>query len=173
AHLRRDDLVACSRRYARASGAPVHEHVSVTHVAPFRGGFRVDTDGGRWRTRNVVVATGDSAIPHLPEAAASAPRFLHQIHTSSYRNPAPPPPGGVPGGGAGPSGQQIAAELRRAGRTVVLAAGRHARMMRRYRGRDIFAWLKDLGDLDRTVDEVHDEVAAKQTPSFALTGAVG
>jgi putative flavoprotein involved in K+ transport len=171
-YLRRDELVDYLRRYAGANGAPVHEHVAVTRVEPFRGGFRVDTDGGRWQARNVVVATGDSAIPRVP-VAASAPPALHQIHASRYRNPAALPPGGVLVVGAGPSGQQIAGELRRAGRTVVLAVGSHARMMRRYRGRDIWAWLKDIGDLDRTLDEVHDAVAAKRTPSFALTGANG
>ena len=72
----------------------------------------------------------------------------------AYRNPAALADGGVLVVGAGQSGQQIAGELRRAGRNVILAVGRHARMMRRYRGRDIFAWLKDLGDLDRTLGEV-------------------
>ena len=50
--------------------------------------------------------------------------------------------------GAGPSGAQIAFELRRAGRPVVIAVGRHARMPRRYRGRDIWFWLGQIGHLD-------------------------
>ena len=56
--------------------------------------------------------------------------------------------------GAGPSGQQLAAELRRAGRQVVLAVGRHARMPRRYRGRDIWHWLTELGSLEDTLADV-------------------
>jgi putative flavoprotein involved in K+ transport len=151
----------------------VHEHTAVTRVEPFHGGFRVDTEAGRWHARNVVIATGDSAIPRVPTAAASVPTFLHQIHANRYRNRAVLSRGGVLVFGAGPSGQQIAAELRRTGRAVILAIGRHARMIRRSRGRDIFAWLNDLGDLDETLDEVHDPIAAKQTPSFALIGANG
>jgi putative flavoprotein involved in K+ transport len=168
-YLRRDEFVDYLNRYARGNGGAVHEQIGVTRVEPFGDGFRIDTDRGRWQALNVVIATGDSAIPRVP--AVSVPRFLHEIHASRYRNPKVLPPGGVLVVGAGPSGQQITAELRRAGRTVVLAVGRHARMMRRYRGRDIFAWLKDLGDLDRTLEEVHDEDAVKRAPSFALTGA--
>jgi putative flavoprotein involved in K+ transport len=75
--------------------------------------------------------------------------------------------------GAGPSGQQIAAELRRAGRDVVLAAGRHARMPRTYRGRDVFAWMHATGQLDDHVDHVPDLEAARRAPSFPVSGAMG
>jgi putative flavoprotein involved in K+ transport len=151
----------------------VHEHVTVRAVERSGAAFRVDTDGGSWQARNVVVATGDSADPRIPPVAASAPRDLLQIHTNRYRNPAALPPGGILVVGAGPSGQQIAAELRRAKRPVVLAVGRHARMMRRYRGHDIFHWLRELGDLERTIDEVPDPAASTRTPSLPLTGANG
>jgi putative flavoprotein involved in K+ transport len=172
-YLGRAAFVDYLRRYADAVGAPVHEHVTVRAVERSGAAFRVDTDGGSWRARNVVVATGDSADPRIPPVAASAPRDLLQIHTNRYRNPAALPPGGILVVGAGPSGQQIAAELRRAKRPVVLAVGRHARMMRRYRGHDIFHWLRELGDLERTIDEVPDPAASTRTPSLPLTGANG
>ena len=44
-----------------------------------------------------------------------------------------------------PGGLQIADELARAGREVWLAVGAHTRMPRRYRGRDVMAWLDDAG----------------------------
>jgi putative flavoprotein involved in K+ transport len=172
-YLGRAAFVDYLRRYADAVGAPVHEHVTVRAVERSGAAFRVDTDGGSWQARNVVVATGDSADPRIPPVAASAPRDLLQIHTNRYRNPAALPPGGILVVGAGPSGQQIAAELRRAKRPVVLAVGRHARMMRRYRGHDIFHWLRELGDLERTIDEVPDPAASTRTPSLPLTGANG
>ena len=76
--------------------------------------------------------------------------------------------------GAGPSGQQIAAELRRAGRRVVLAAGSHVRLPRRYLGRDIWNWLDRLGDVDREVtDAARATAAGGSSPSLALTGANG
>src|SRR5262249_18416306 len=51
--------------------------------------------------------------------------------------------------GAGASGAQIAEELHRAGRRVFLSVGRHNRLPRRYRGRDLIRWLADMR-IDRT-----------------------
>jgi putative flavoprotein involved in K+ transport len=157
--------------YARSFGAPVRELVEVLAVEQHEGGLRVATDRGTWHARNVVVATGDAAEPRLPAAAAAAPGRLLQLHASRYWSPTRLPPGGVLVVGAGPSGQQIAAELRRAGRAVVLAVGRHARMPRRYRGRDIWCWLRELGYLEQTVDELPDPAASRRAPSLVLTGA--
>ena len=137
------------------------------------GRYSVLTDRGRFLARSVVIATGDCDIPRVPGLAASAPGFVHQVHARGYRNPAELAAGGVLVVGAGPSGQQIAAELRRAGRTVVLAAGRHARMPRRYRGRDAFAWLEAVGALDARAADVPDLAAARRAPSFPLSGAGG
>ena len=172
-YLGRAAFVDYLRRYAEVVGAPVHEHVTVRAVERSGTAFRIETDAGSWQARNIVVATGDSADARIPPAAATAPGALLQIHVIRYRNPAVLPAGGILVVGAGPSGQQIAAELRRANRRVVLAVGRHARMMRRYRGHDIWHWLRELGDLDRTIDEVLDPAASKRTPSLALTGANG
>ena len=172
-YLGRAAFVDYLRRYAEVVGAPVHEHVTVRAVERSGTAFRIETDAGSWQARNIVVATGDSADARIPPAAATAPGALLQIHAIGYRNPASLPAGGILVVGAGPSGQQIAAELRRANRRVVLAVGRHARMMRRYRGHDIWHWLRELGDLDRTIDEVPDLAASKRTPSLALTGANG
>jgi putative flavoprotein involved in K+ transport len=174
AFLAKGEFIDYLDRYARGHDAPVHEHVAVEAVERWRGnGFHVRTDAGAWRARRIVVATGDAAEPLVPAAAATAPAGLRQLHSSRYRNPAQLPPGGVLVVGAGPSGQQIAAELRRAGRDVVLAVGRHARILRRYRGRDIWHWIDGLGDLERSIDDVDDPVAAKRSPSLTLTGANG
>jgi putative flavoprotein involved in K+ transport len=159
--------------YARGWHAPVREQVAVMAVERWRDGFRVATDGGVWHARSVAVATGDSAEPFVPALAGSAPEWLRQLHASGYRSPDLLPPGGVLVVGAGPSGQQIAAELRRAGREVVLAVGRHARALRRYRGRDFWYWLDALGDLERRLDECADPEAALKTPSVPLSGANG
>ena len=158
---------------AYATGAPVHARTTVLGVSRMRGGHLVVTDAGDWHARNVVIATGDCDLPRVPAVAAEAPPFLHQLHATGYRRPAQLPEGGVLVVGAGPSGQQIAAELRRAGRDVVLAAGRHARMPRTYRGRDVFAWLHATGQLDDHVDHVPDLGAARRAPSFPVSGANG
>jgi putative flavoprotein involved in K+ transport len=72
--------------------------------------------------------------------------------------------------GASASGLQIAAELQASGRPVTLAVGEHVRVPRRYRGRDILAWLDGLGILDERWDEVDDLVRARNLPSLQLVG---
>jgi putative flavoprotein involved in K+ transport len=171
--LAREELVAYLDGYARSIGAPVEEGVSVEAVEQMGCGFRVDTDRGAWLAANVVVATGDAADPQVPPAAARAPAGLAQLHSRDYRSPGALPDGGVLVVGAGASGQQLALELARAGRRVILAVGRHARMPRRYRGRDIWSWLDAIGNLDETIDEVPSPRDARRAPSLAITGANG
>ena len=124
---------------------------------------------GEWLARNVVVATGDAAVPHVPPPPHGTP----SLHAAEYRRPDLLPAGPVLIVGGGASGQQLAAELRAAGRDVVLSVGRHSRAPRRYRDRDIFEWLHLLGDFDRTLDELPDVEAAKRVPLFPLSGANG
>jgi len=171
--LARDEYISYLDRYARSFGAPVHEGVTVRSVERSGEKFRVETDGRDWLAEKVVIATGDADLPQLPQAADAVPARVHTLHSSSYRSPGVLPPGGVLVVGAGPSGQQLALELRRAGREVVLAAGRHGQAPRRYRGRDIFHWLAELGELDRTVDELPDPAAARRTLSLPLSGGNG
>ena len=121
-----------------------------------------------------MLATGDCAVPAVPWFAASAPAAVEQMHASRYRAPERLAPGGVLVVGAGPSGHQIADELARAGRRVVLAVGRHARIVRRYRGRDIWAWLDALGDLSRSLaDELSSPCRRRPRPALPLDGRRG
>jgi putative flavoprotein involved in K+ transport len=167
-YLDRRGVIAYLEAYA--AGAPVRERTAVRRVRPAPHGYHVATDRGDWHAANVVIATGDCDVPFAPDRA---PEGVHELHSSRYRRPSDLPPGGVLVVGAGPSGQQIALELRRAGRRVVLAVGRHVRMPRRYRGRDIFAWLRELGQLHTHADDVPDLAAARRAPGFPLSGAEG
>ena len=126
--LARDAFVDYLEQYASTFGMPVREHVDVSSVERHRGRFRVRTDSGEWVAKQVVVATGDCGVPYRPPAASAAPPELAQIDAAQYRRPEQLAAGSVLVVGAGPSGLQIAAELRRSGRDVVLAVGRHARV---------------------------------------------
>jgi putative flavoprotein involved in K+ transport len=170
-YLDRDHVIAYLESYA--ASAPVREGTTVQRLRQTHHGYHVATDRGDWHARNVVIATGDCDVPRIPAAAADAPASVAQLHASRYRHPDQLPDGGVLVVGAGPTGQQLADELRRAGRRVVLAVGRHARMPRTYRGRDVFAWLHDAGQLDVHADEVPDLAAARRAPSFPVSGAAG
>jgi putative flavoprotein involved in K+ transport len=165
-------FAAYLRRYARSFGAPVHEHAAVRGVTHTQDAYEVETERGAWRAHNVVLATGHAAVPRVPALAAALPSRVTQLHAADYRNPAGLPEGGVLVVGSGPSGQQIAAELRRAGRKVVLAVGQHTRSMRRYRGRDIWYWLYAIGDLHQTTADIRHRLV-KKPPSLAVSGAHG
>jgi putative flavoprotein involved in K+ transport len=170
-YLDRRGLIAHLEAYA--AGAPVREHTTVLRVRPTARGYHVATDAGDWHARSVVIATGDCGVPRIPASAAAAPPSVRQLHAARYRRPDLLPDGGVLVVGAGPSGQQIAAELRRGGHDVALAVGRHARMPRTYRGRDVFAWLHDAGQLAVHADDVPHLAAARRAPSLPVSGARG
>ena len=165
-------FAAYLRRYARSFGAPVHEHAGVRGVTRTGDLYEVETERGAWRAHNVVLATGHAAVPRIPSISAEASSRIKQLHASEYRSPASPADGGVLVVGSGPSGQQIAAELRRAGRKVVLAVGQHTRSMRRYRGRDIWYWLYAIGDLHQTTADIRHRLV-KKPASLAVSGAHG
>jgi hypothetical protein len=75
---------------------------------------------------------------------------------SSYRNPGGLPDGGVLIIGAGQSALQIAEELHRAGRDVVVACGRAPWLPRRLGDRDIVWWALETGFLDTPVEALPD-----------------
>jgi putative flavoprotein involved in K+ transport len=72
--------------------------------------------------------------------------------------------------GASATGVQLAAEIRRSGRTVAISVGSHTRLPRSYRGRDTWWWLQQTGLLDETTAEVSDLQRARAQPSFQLVG---
>jgi putative flavoprotein involved in K+ transport len=154
-------------RYAESFGSPIVGGTAVQELGQAAsGGYRLVTDRGAWRARHVVIATGPHGLPHVPAGLDAA----EVLTANSYRNPAQLRPGGVLVVGASSSGVQIADELNRAGREVLLSAGRHTRMPRRYRGMDIFWWLHVTGRLARTIHEVPDPSAARREPSMQLVG---
>ena len=164
--------------YATSFAAPVLGSVTVREVSAEPGGshyrYRVVTDAGQWRARYIVIAAGPYGVPSVPAAIpAGGLGRVEVMSAQRYRNPAQLAPGGVLVVGASASGVQIADELARAGRSVVLAVGRHTRLPRRYRGMDIFWWLDSTGRLARTIDQVRDVTAARREPSLQLVGRAG
>jgi putative flavoprotein involved in K+ transport len=168
--MTRLEVVEYLEDYARSSAAPIESHVTVTGVQRDRAGFRVTTDRGVWIAAAVVVATGHCDVPFVPPVAAGLPRDVAQVVPARYRNPDQLPPGSVLVAGASATGVQLAAEIQRSGRQVTLAVGKHVRMPRRYRGRDIQWWLDAAGILDERWDAVPDVEAARRQPSLQLVG---
>jgi putative flavoprotein involved in K+ transport len=167
------ELVTYLDGYARSFDAPVEAETTVEGIERVGDRFVVATDRGTWRAERVVLATGHCDRAHVPALAVGLSSSVHQVTPSEYRNPAGLPDGGVLVVGAAASGVQLADELARAGRDVVLAVGGHTRLPRRYRGMDIWWWLERLGVLDQTIDEVRDPERARREPSLPLVGRPG
>jgi putative flavoprotein involved in K+ transport len=164
------DVVAYLTRYAALSAAPTHERTTVLSVRPSGDRWLVVCDNGEWSARHVVIASGHSTRPALPAFAARVPGNVQQLSPLTYRRPSAVEPGRVLVVGASASGAQIADELAAAGREVTLAVGRHRRLPRRHRGHDIIWWLDRAGQLDRTIDQMPDQDAARREPSPQLIG---
>ena len=151
----RDEIVAHFRDWAAAMATPVELSTEVARLrsADGRGAtrFRLDTNQGQIRARNVVVATGPFQVAHVPAVGRAVAGSIHQLHIHQYRNPGALPPGGVLVVGSGQSGVQLAEELMAAGREVTIAVGRCGRVPRTYRGRDVFWWLRRLATDGREV----------------------
>jgi putative flavoprotein involved in K+ transport len=75
--------------------------------------------------------------------------------------------------GSGQSGAQIAEDLHLAGRRVHLCVGSAPRTARRYRGRDVVAWLDELGYYDLSVDNHPLREGVRDNVNHYVTGRDG
>jgi putative flavoprotein involved in K+ transport len=167
------ELVSYLQGYAGSFAVPLHEGTTVERVDACADGMRVVTDQQTWLARNVVVAAGTEDRAYVPPVASEIEPGIHQLPASRYRGPGQLPDGGVLVVGASASGAQIADELRRSGRPVMISVGRHSRIPRRYRGRDILWWMDQAGILDHTIDEMRNARSARSAPSLQLSGRSG
>jgi putative flavoprotein involved in K+ transport len=165
------EVAAFIRSYADRTKAPVITHSAVHRVAPVDGGYRVDTERGAWRCRALVLATGACSRPVVPQLAANVQTEVAQFTTHTYRRPASLPPGPVLVVGASATGLQLALEIQRSGRPVLLATGEHVRLPRLYRGRDVQWWLLHSGVLDQRIEAMDDPQRARRLPSPQLIGS--
>ena len=165
------EVVDLIGRYARMIAAPVETQTKVISLRRSEGGYLVVTDRGDWSARTVVVASGACNLPAVPKLAEAVPASILALTPPLYRNPDQLPKAGVLVVGASATGVQLADEIHRSGRPVLLACGEHIRVPRSYRNRDIQWWLDRVGVLDQRYDEVEDIARARRLPSFQLVGS--
>jgi putative flavoprotein involved in K+ transport len=157
-------------RFAAVSRAPVRTGANVTSVRQADDGYRLTTSGGEVGCRAVVIASGACNQPAVPRFKAEVPASVEQLTPFDYRDPAKLPDGGVLVVGASATGVQLAAELQRSGRPVILSVGEHVRLPRVYRGRDVLWWLDASGVWGQRYDELEDLTRARRLPSPQLVG---
>ncbi|TIS75881.1 MAG: pyridine nucleotide-disulfide oxidoreductase, partial [Mesorhizobium sp.] len=129
-YMSRDAFVETLVGYAHRSQAPVRSYVDVLSCEQDGQGFRLRTTAGDWSAKVVVVATGHCDVPSMPFPLHTSADQPVSIHASQYRSPYQLASGGVLVVGASSSGVQIADELRRSGRRVILSVGKHTRLPR-------------------------------------------
>jgi putative flavoprotein involved in K+ transport len=164
------EVVGFVRAYAAAVEAPVRTHTRVTAVRRVDDGWQVIADQGEWRARTVVLASGACNLPTVPACLEAAPSGIPRFTPFEYGNPSRLPEGGVLVIGASATGVQLADEIHRSGRPVVLAVGEHVRMPRTYRGRDVLWWMEHAGVWNERYDQADDIVRARGVPSPQLVG---
>jgi putative flavoprotein involved in K+ transport len=168
--MSRREVIEFIDSYARTWSAPILTGHRVTSVRPDDTGYRVESNRGCWRCQSVVLASGAFNRPVVPRLHDALPKGVDSMSVQRYRNPDQLANGGVLVVGAAASGLQLADEIHRSGRPVTLAVGEHVRMPRRYRGRDIQAWMHTTGLLDERWDAVDDLQRARRLPSPQLIG---
>jgi putative flavoprotein involved in K+ transport len=164
------DVIAFVSRFAVVAGAPVRTHTTVTSVRQTDAGYHVATDAGDFRCRCIVLASGACNLPNVPLLRQAVPAALECFTALDYRNPDQLPDGGVLIVGASATGVQLAHEIQRSGRRVMLSVGEHVRLPRTYRGRDVLWWMDASGVWDQRYDEIDDLTRARRLPSPQLVG---
>ena len=157
--------------FAAAIDAPVRTHTLVTHVRPVDDGYGIVTSQGELRCRSLVIASGACNLPSVPAVRNAVPPSIACVTPFDYRNPQSLPQGGVLVVGASATGVQLADELRRSGRRVLLSVGEHVRLPRTYRGRDVLWWMEASGIWSQRYDEIDDLERARKLPSPQLVGS--
>lgn len=172
--MKRDEIVGYLARFRAKVGPPLREGVSVLRVARRdRGSFDVATTAGDFIAGQVVAASGGYSVPIIPRFAERLSPRIVQLHSERYRNAGALPPGAVLVVGSGQSGAQIAEDLHLAGRKVHLAVGNAPRCARFYRGRDVVAWLADMGYYDIPVDRHPLREGVRDNTNHYVTGRDG
>ncbi|MET0283263.1 MAG: MSMEG_0569 family flavin-dependent oxidoreductase [Polyangiales bacterium] len=172
--MRRDELNAYLDRFLAKLNPPLEEGVRVQRVkrAP-DGTFELQTSRGELRADQVVIAAGSYHVPKIPRLAEKLPPSITQLHVSQYRSPSQLPEGAVLVVGTGQSGAQIAEDLHLENRQVHLCVGSAPRVARRYRGRDVVAWLEDMGHYELGVDRHPLKEGVRDKANHYVTGRDG
>ena len=172
--MKKDEILAYLDGFKKFVDAPLREGVAVTRAsARPEGGFDLATSEGAYRADQIVVASGGYHVPIIPRMAERLPKNIQQFHSEQYRNPQSLPDGAVLVVGSGQSGAQIAEDLHLAGRKVHLAIGAAPRCARFYRGRDVVAWLADMGYYDMPVERHPLREGVRDNTNHYVTGRDG
>ena len=107
----KDEVADYLEAYTARFSLPVRTGVKVSQLRWDDRFYEIVTSEGNYTCERVVVATGTNPKPCIPDFAGELDPSIHQLHSSTYRNPESLPAGDVLVVGAGTSGTEIAIEL--------------------------------------------------------------
>jgi putative flavoprotein involved in K+ transport len=172
--MAKEEIVQYLEAYARSFNPPVKEGVLVFNLRAHESGvFEIKTSEGDYFADQVVIATGGYQIETIPRIAERFPPAVKQLHSADYKNPESLSAGAVLVVGSGQSGCQIAEDLHLAGRQVHLCVGGAPRTARRYRGKDVVAWLHEMGYYSMPVHEHPLKERVRAKANHYVTGRGG
>lgn len=171
--MKKGEIVAYLERYRAWVNPPLECGVEVLRIAKLGDVFSVHTSHGSITADHVILAAGAYHTAIVPPFANELPSDVTQVHSRDYRNPESLPAGAVLVVGSGQSGCQIAEDLHFAGRKVHLCLGDAPRSPRIYRGKDVVAWLDDMGYYDTPVEAHPDVDTTRDKTNHYLTGRDG
>jgi putative flavoprotein involved in K+ transport len=168
------------RSYAERLELPVRTGVDVQRLHADGSTFVAETSCGTVRARQVVLAPGPFARPHVPAAAAGLSARVSQLHSSAYRSPQDVPPGDVLVAGGGNSAAQLAVELARTHRVTVASPRPPWYLPTSLLGVDLYWWTALTGVLTadrdsrvaRSVRRRGDPVVGRELRDLERTGRV-
>jgi putative flavoprotein involved in K+ transport len=164
------EVVEFIEGFAAASAAPVRTETEVVSVSVRGDGYRVLTNQGELGCRSLVIASGACNLPAVPALSEAVPASIPCFTPFDYRSPDSLPEGDVLVVGASATGVQLAEEIVRCGRRVILSVGEHVRLPRTYRGRDVLWWMETTGTWNERYDQIEDLERARRLPSPQLVG---
>ncbi|MEO1621394.1 MAG: MSMEG_0569 family flavin-dependent oxidoreductase [Cyanobacteria bacterium J06632_3] len=173
--MQRDEIVQYVRDYAKFFEPTIQEGVGVEKISfdQSKRRYDVETSVGHCSADQIVIATGGYHRPKYPRMAERLPAEITQLHSSEYKFPDDLEDGAVLVVGTGQSGCQIAEDLHIAGRQVHLCVGGAPRSPREYRGKDVVAWLDELGYYDIPIEEHPQKETVRTKTNHYVTGRGG
>ena len=107
----KDEAADFLRSYKEKFKLSVVYNARVMMVKKSKIGFQITLKDRVLESENLVIATGNYAIPKIPAFAHELNKSIRQIHSSCYKSPYDLPEGNILVVGAGTSGFQIAMDL--------------------------------------------------------------
>lgn len=149
---KKDEISAYLKSYAKTFSLPIKLNTLIESLDEIDAAFELTTNKGKYRARNIVVATGPFQHPNIPGFSKNLSSNIFQLHSSEYKNPSQLKEGTTLVVGGGNSGAQIATEIAEE-RTVYLSVGHRLRFLPQDIGnRSIFWWFDKLGFLKANVN---------------------